>query len=307
MGIDPMVTFHEEKFIANNLITQVKASDVDLALEVAPKPLTFWLELGAFEGGSAILTAERILLKRLNTSVITVDTFIGDYGSLWVRIPEEKLWYLRPDGTISLFDRFRTNVRRFGMQSCILPIQATSVVALKMVHLLYEQQMVPLPQVIYLDAAHEEGEVFLELELAWKALAPGGVLFGDDWLFPVGAHRDILRFAAQFAEQLDDDWGLKVRHLRVLGRVRPGLFVSYRSFQWFMKKPFSAVDPPKDIKEPEQATEATPGFICWSEGYRWEDCCHEKFGPGGNANCWDVMFTHAKCCMNSLKNAFWWL
>ena len=72
--------------------------------------------------------------------------------------------------------------------------------------------------------------------MTWRALAPGGVVFGDDWLFPVGAHRDIIHFATEMKDELDDGWGLKVRHIRVLGCVRPGLFVSDRSFQWFMKK-----------------------------------------------------------------------
>ena len=292
LGSDPMVVFHEEKFIANNLITQVKPADVDLALAVAPKPLTFWLELGAFEGGSAILATEQILKHRLNTSVITVDTFLGDHGSLWIRNPEERRWYLRPDGTISLFDRFRTNIRRAGLQSCILPIQATSTVALNMLHSMAEKQIIPLPQVIYLDAAHEEGEVLLELRMTWRALAPGGVVFGDDWLFPVGAHRDIIRFATEMKDELDDDWGLKVRHIRVLGRVRPGLFVSYRSFQWFMKKlPHVPTAPTEDPRKT-----ISPGYSCWSEGYQWPDCCHEKFGPGGNPKCWDVMFTFERCC-----------
>ena len=103
------------------------------------------------------MATEQILKHRLNTSVITVDTFLGDHGSLWIRNPEERRWYLRPDGTISLFDRFRTNIRRAGLQSCILPIQATSTVALNMLHSMAEKQIIPLPQVIYIPGCCSRG------------------------------------------------------------------------------------------------------------------------------------------------------
>ena len=36
--------------------------------------------------------------------------------------------------------------------------------------------------VIYVDAAHEEEELALDLELFWPVLGPGGVMFGDDYV-----------------------------------------------------------------------------------------------------------------------------
>ena len=56
-----------------------------------------------------------------------------------------------------LFDRFRTNIRRAGLQSCILPIQATSTVALNMLHSMAEKQIIPLPQVIYIPGCCSRG------------------------------------------------------------------------------------------------------------------------------------------------------
>ena len=116
--------------------------------------------------------------------------------------------------------------------------------------------------------------------MTWRALAPGGVVFGDDWLFPVGAHRDIIHFATEMKDELDDGWGLKVRHIRVLGCVRPGLFVSDRSFQWFMKKL------PHVPLAQRSVLDIAVGAKDIS-GRTWQDCCLEKFGPG-NPKCWDV-------------------
>ncbi|CAJ1384009.1 unnamed protein product [Effrenium voratum] len=117
--------------------------DVDLVLAVAPQPVTFWLELGSYEGGSAIVTAKRVAAQKLETSVIAVDTFLGDARVLWERDPEERRKLLRPDASIALFDRFRTNVHRAGLQSCVLPVPATSVVALKLAISLARRKVAP--------------------------------------------------------------------------------------------------------------------------------------------------------------------
>eukprot|EP00928_Gymnodinium_smaydae_P012638 TRINITY_DN14587_c0_g4_i3.p1 TRINITY_DN14587_c0_g4~~TRINITY_DN14587_c0_g4_i3.p1 ORF type:complete len:264 (-),score=63.13 TRINITY_DN14587_c0_g4_i3:265-1056(-) len=212
-----------------------------------------------------------------------------------------------PDGTVALYDRFCANVHQAGQAHAVLPLPATSIVALRLVASMAARGTVPAPQVIYLDSAHEEGEVFLELELAWKALSPGGIMFGDDWVLPPSqsdeadgrgdgnmVQRDVLRFAAVHADELDDDLGPQAQPLRTLGRPRRGLFVSYNSFQWFIRKRVGveAVAPSR-----QTAVAETVDFDCWSDGYDSGDCCdEERFGPGGNKNCWDIVFTFEQCC-----------
>jgi len=339
LGADPMLAPlppHLASMTPDGEMTHVSSRDIDMVLEFAPKPLSFWLELGAFEGGSAILTAQRVEARRDDrtaadksvedeTSIVAVDTFLGDIRVLWERTPAERRQLLRPDGTISLLDRFRANVRKAGQAQTVLPLPATSVTALRLVVSLAQRGVVPLPQVIYLDSAHEEGEVLLEIELAWEALAPGGVLFGDDWVLPPlrpaspdaeedpgGVQRDVLRFAERHAAELDDSFGPQVQPWRTLGRARPGLFVSYLSFQWFMRKLPDASDrrlaaDGRRERGSHVAGAAGSGvsalgasvasFDCWSDGYQPGDCCDEvRHGPGGNAKCWDIVFTFQRCC-----------
>mmetsp|Transcript_5851 Transcript_5851/g.16637 ORF Transcript_5851/g.16637 Transcript_5851/m.16637 type:complete len:388 (-) Transcript_5851:212-1375(-) len=312
--VDPLMPTEE--------MTHVSPRDVDMVLELAPQPVSFWLELGAFEGGSAILVAQRAKLRGSasaagpeRTAVVAVDTFLGDVRVLWERPPEERQKLLRPDGTVSLYDHFRANVRRAGHADTVLPLPATSVVALHLIARMARRGTVPQPQVIYLDSAHEEGEVLLELQLAWEAVAPGGILFGDDWVLPENmgeasagsggggaVQRDVLRFAEAHQGELDDELGPRAQPLRTLGRARPGLFVSYLSFQWFMRKlPGGAPGPAPagHYGAPARAApEAAPaGFDCWSGGYEAGDCCDEqRFGPGGNLKCWDIVFTFEQCC-----------
>merc|ERR1719329_2132613 len=133
-------------------MTHVSAKDVDMVLAFAPQPVGFWLELGSYEGGSAILAARRAERHQSGlTTVVAVDTFLGDARTLWLRTPEERKQLLRPDGTVSLYDTFRTNVRAAGLESTVLPFPATSVVALKVIRELSARGVVPAPQVIYLD------------------------------------------------------------------------------------------------------------------------------------------------------------
>ena len=79
----------------------------------------------------------------------------------------------------------------------------TSIVGFKVIFELVEQKRLSkLPDVIYLDSAHEMDETFIELIVAWKTLKPGGVLFGDDWNWKAVEH-DVSRFASLHNKTLD--------------------------------------------------------------------------------------------------------
>ncbi|CAE7409215.1 unnamed protein product [Symbiodinium sp. CCMP2592] len=273
-------------------MTSVTDKDVDMVLFSAAQPVTFWLELGSMEGGSAIVAAQRVATHGLNISVIAADTFLTDVNFLWTRPDEEKHRLIRRDGSVSLYDRFRANIRRADMQRCVLPMLATSVSALKLVAAMARHQIIQLPQVIYLDSGHHEGEVLLELRLAWQALSPGGILFGDDWTFP-DVHQDVLEFAKEVEADTDDQLGEQAQGLRTLGRVAPGVFVSYESYQWFMRKHFGA--------RPPNAAKRGGGAHCWTQHFGPERCCDEsKHGPGGDKGCWDTVYTFEKCCEQPL-------
>ena len=299
LGVDPMAIPSQEEVALNipNGMTHLQAEDVDLVLAATTLPLTFWLELGSFVGGSAIVTVKQILARGWNVSVVTADTFLGDRGIIWEATAEQKQKLLRADGSISLYDRFKRNIQQNAYQSCILPLVATSVVTLRLVASLAERQIIPLPQVIYLDSAHEEDEILLELRLAWKVLPVGGILFGDDWLMP-DVETDVLRFAASIEGQLDDRWGREASFLslgRSLSRVRSGVFVAIESMQWFLKKKPSIQ---RGAVESDTSTVSSPGYDCWGGGiFTQENCCNEAiFGPGGDARCWDLLFTKERCC-----------
>lgn len=188
------------------------------------KPM-FWLEVGTMLGGSAILTAEAVKQRpQLLTSVICIDPFCGDVNMWdWAHESEARgTWqFLRlAEGRLTIYDRFLANVVASHVDDVILPVVATSLVGmrlLKRLHGTVPQRLTELPEIIFLDSAHEIGETMLELETGWDLLAPGGVLFGDDWAW-VAVRHDVTVFAARP--------GLKFSQERInaLLSANPGVF-----------------------------------------------------------------------------------
>lgn len=159
----------------------------------------FWLELGSMTGGSLIRTAQRFDALNLTTSLVCVDPFCGDVNMwAWEKgLRERNEWqFLRLQrGQPTIYDRFRANVRRAGFADRILPIVCTSLVGMKLIRRLFdEKRLAALPDVIYLDSAHEPDETLLELKMAWSLLNPGGILFGDDWAWDA-VRNDVERFS----------------------------------------------------------------------------------------------------------------
>jgi F5/8 type C domain/Methyltransferase domain len=195
-----------------NLIPDVIDSILDMF-----RP-TFWLEIGSMLGGSAIRTAELIKRRGLETGLVCIDPFCGDVN-MWAweqpkRRAGEWLFLGLRDGRPTIFDRFIANVVAAGHADITLPITATSIVGTKLLtRLMSEGRITSLPNVIYLDSAHEPDETFLELRNCWNLLPSGGVLMGDDWSWNA-VREDVLRFAKTVA--LNEPLGarLEQRHGR---------------------------------------------------------------------------------------------
>jgi hypothetical protein len=186
---------------------------------------TFWLEIGSMLGGSAIRTADLIKRRGLGTGLICIDPFCGDVN-MWAweqpkRRAGEWLFLGLRNGRPTIFDRFIANVVAAGHADITLPITATSIVGTKLLaRLMSEGRITSLPNVIYLDSAHEPDETFLELQNCWKLLPSGGVLMGDDWSWKA-VREDVARFATtvalneQLRGRLEQTHGFK-RHEGVL-------------------------------------------------------------------------------------------
>ena len=86
-------------------------------------------------------------------------------------------------GRPHVFDQFMHNIVRDGLTETVLPLTMTSILGARWLQLWGLQ-----PSVIFLDSAPEIDETRYELELYYRLLAPGGVLFGDDYIWPAVRH-----------------------------------------------------------------------------------------------------------------------
>ena len=91
-----------------------------------------------------------------------------------------------------MFRQFIFNVIENGFADNIYPLPATTTSAF---HLLKRLGIVP--DLIYIDAGHEEEEVAVDVKLYYDLLREGGVLFGDDYVTCwMGVIRAVDRFCA---------------------------------------------------------------------------------------------------------------
>jgi Methyltransferase domain len=160
---------------------------------------SFWLEVGSMVGGSVIRTADILHTRHMPTEIVCIDPFCGDINAWdWETRPHElvKWQCLRlQDGRPTIYERFLANIAAAGHTDRVLPVHCTSTVGLRLLHRLFDNgRITSLPDVIYLDSAHEEGETLLEVSLCWSLLRAGGVLMGDDWSWPA-VDGDVTKFA----------------------------------------------------------------------------------------------------------------
>ena len=60
------------------------------------------------------------------------------------------------------------------------------------------------PDLVYIDASHEEGAVYRDLSAYWALLRPDGVIVGDDFAKFPSVQRAAARFAAEVGRDLEN-------------------------------------------------------------------------------------------------------
>ena len=73
------------------------------------------------------------------------------------------------------------------------------------------------------------------------------------------------------------------------------MLICPRSVEQSSKSWWSPLGTPK-----RKLGERLAGDHCWKQGFHWGACCDQRYGPHGNAACWDEHHTFATCCAESL-------
>ncbi|MEJ0060118.1 MAG: class I SAM-dependent methyltransferase [Terricaulis sp.] len=133
------------------------------------------IEVGTWKGASVLGMARIAEALGLPTEFICVDTWLGSNDALWLNDTYRASLLLK-DGYPSMFRQFIRNVISEDAVKRIYPLPITSSGGY---HLL--KALGVTAQLIYIDAGHEEIEVYPDLVMYYELLEPGGIMLGDDF------------------------------------------------------------------------------------------------------------------------------
>lgn len=129
------------------------------------------IEVGSFVGESAIHMADVIKKQGRQCAILCVDTWYAGFDH-WKGAREKiRCHFGRPD----FYYKFIANVIQNGCQDVIVPMASDSINAARIL-----KWLGIVPQLIYIDASHEEGDVFRDYVHYWDILPTGGAMLADD-------------------------------------------------------------------------------------------------------------------------------
>jgi hypothetical protein len=138
------------------------------------------VEVGSWKGASAIFWAQQMQKHNIDGAVLCVDTWLG--GIDHITRPRGADWTIKQyykNGYSTLYYHFLANVMHEGVQDYIVPLPNSSIAGARW--LTYHNLAADL---VYIDASHEEDDVYADMQAYWKCLKWGGLMLGDDWTLP---------------------------------------------------------------------------------------------------------------------------
>ena len=158
----------------------------------------------------------------LRIPIVCMDTWLGDVH-MW-HVKGDNLGHQADTGEPRLFEQFMSNIKHKNYTDLVLPLRAPAMVGLRYLQTLVERRKIPPPNVIYLDTAHEYPETEMEMQFAWRILAPGGILTGDDYdKFWPSVQQSVNEFASRLTSDDAEEpahWAPKVLSAGMLKRVK---------------------------------------------------------------------------------------
>ena len=147
------------------------------------KPKTI-IEVGTWKGNSTIQIANATKKHNLDSTIFCVDTWLGG-------IDIEDKFTKKRFGYPTVYFDFLTNVINSDCQDIIIPVPNTS----KCCYQMFKKNKIKA-QLIFIDASHQEEDVYDDLCNYGELLEEGGKLFGHDWQW-VGVNNAVTRYAKE--------------------------------------------------------------------------------------------------------------
>ena len=135
------------------------------------------IEVGTWKGGSAIFMAEYIKKLNLDCKIICIDTWLGAIEFYSDKNDSSRYVSLNfENGYPKVYYQFLANVMHKNLENIIIPFPQTSSLAARFLLLNHVQA-----DMIYIDASHDEEDVYKDINNYWQLLRKNGVIFGDDY------------------------------------------------------------------------------------------------------------------------------
>ena len=152
------------------------------------------IEVGSWKGDSAITMASALRnLAIPDSGIICVDTWLGALEFWADRYqPEHYDGLAIKNGYPQVFYQFLANVCHRELQDYITPFPQTSEIAAA-----FFLRAGITADLIYIDASHEKRFVYRDICDFWDVLAPGGVIFGDDFISVEDVRDAVRQFAGE--------------------------------------------------------------------------------------------------------------
>lgn len=163
----------------------------------------FIVEVGSWKGSSAI-TMANILAAQGGGKILCIDTWLGAIEFWENQDDPERFQSLKcKNGFPQVYFSFLANICHAGHQNTIIPFPIHSSSGA-----LWLMRQGLEPDMVYIDASHEEDDVYQDLMDFYHLLKRGGILLGDDWNWP-GVRSAVEKFAGENRIQttlLKDKW-----------------------------------------------------------------------------------------------------
>jgi hypothetical protein len=126
--------------------------------------------------------------------IVCIDTWLGapEFWTWGIDDPSRGGSLHKRRGYPTVYDTFLSNVKLLGHDDVIAPFPLSSVQAAKTLEY-YGLR----PDVVYIDAAHEEDAVKADLDAFFPLLKHGGTMFGDDYVAWPGVRRAVNAFVKE--------------------------------------------------------------------------------------------------------------
>lgn len=148
------------------------------------------IEVGTWKGLSAIKMGKFVQKLDLSTKIYCVDTWLGaiEFWDQYAHTEDRNL--MLKNGYPNVYYQFLSNVVHNKLEDVIIPFPNTSENGFR-----FFQRKNITANLIYIDASHEEEDVYKDINNYYNLLDNNGVIFGDDYSDWVGVRNAVNRFA----------------------------------------------------------------------------------------------------------------